>query len=150
MADSYHNCIRWSAQNPPGSELIIKLAMRHAVLHYSPMFSLPLLFGALSAISVVSAVEESLLVGGVQGINRFIAAKASAQSQSLKQAADFPVFNFTQPLDHFDSAYEGFTWNQRYWVSTRNYNGADDAPVIVLDAGETSGMPSQNRVLSVN
>lgn len=50
-------------------------------------------------------------------------------------AASFPVFNFTQPLDHFKKT--GFTFNQRFWVSTRHY--APGGPVIVLDGGETSG-----------
>ena len=51
------------------------------------------------------------------------------------QAASFPQFNFTQPLDHF--ADTGFSFPQRYWVSTRHYKTG--GPVIVLDGGETSG-----------
>lgn len=49
-----------------------------------------------------------------------------------RQTAAFPVYNFTQPLDHFQNT--GFTFNQRYWVSTRHYRPG--GPVIVLDSGE--------------
>lgn len=51
--------------------------------------------------------------------------------------AEFPAFNFTQPLDHFQQT--GHTFNQRYWVSTRHYRPGTGAPVIVLDAGEVTG-----------
>ena len=50
-------------------------------------------------------------------------------------AATFPAFNFTQPLDHFSNT--GFSWSQRYWVSDRHYKPG--GPVIVLDSGESSG-----------
>lgn len=62
------------------------------------------------------------------------AAKAKAEVDAL---ATFPVYNFTQPLDHFHET--GHTFNQRYWVSTRHYRPGTGAPVIVLDGGETSG-----------
>ncbi|KAJ7213797.1 peptidase S28 [Mycena rebaudengoi] len=51
-----------------------------------------------------------------------------------RQTTSFPVFNFTQPLDHFTNT--GFTWNQRYFVNSRHYKPG--GPVIVLDGGETS------------
>ncbi|EIW59107.1 peptidase S28 [Trametes versicolor FP-101664 SS1] len=50
----------------------------------------------------------------------------------------FPAHWFTQPLDHFTNA-SGHTFEQRYWISTRHYRPRPDAPVIVLDGGETSG-----------
>ncbi|KAI8971168.1 peptidase S28 [Trametes punicea] len=54
----------------------------------------------------------------------------------------FPAHWFTQPLDHFASYSEdgGHTFQQRYWLNTRNYRPRPDAPVIVLDGGETSGV----------
>ncbi|KAI0041437.1 peptidase S28 [Auriscalpium vulgare] len=54
------------------------------------------------------------------------------------RAASFPVSTFTQPLDHFHNTTDA-TFEQRYWVSTRHYTPGTDAPVIVLDGGETSG-----------
>ncbi|KAI0365716.1 peptidase S28 [Pilatotrama ljubarskyi] len=51
----------------------------------------------------------------------------------------FPAHWFTQPLDHFSNA-SGETFGQRYWLNTRNYRPRPDAPVIVLDGGETSGL----------
>lgn len=63
-------------------------------------------------------------------------AKEPGDDTSLQTlAASFPQFNFTQPLDHFVDT--GFTFPQRYWVSTRHYKSG--GPVIVLDGGETSG-----------
>ncbi|KAI0354883.1 peptidase S28 [Trametes cingulata] len=54
----------------------------------------------------------------------------------------FPAHWFTQPLDHFDldNTSAGTTFQQRYWLNTRNYRPRADAPVIVLDGGETSGV----------
>ncbi|KAK7690876.1 hypothetical protein QCA50_005978 [Cerrena zonata] len=66
----------------------------------------------------------------------FVNAKEPSGTTSLTTlAATFPQFNFTQPLDHFVDT--GFTFPQRYWVSTRHYKTG--GPVIVLDGGETSG-----------
>ncbi|KAH9850108.1 peptidase S28 [Lenzites betulinus] len=65
---------------------------------------------------------------------------ASEEPQS-EPARKFPAHWFTQPLDHFaDNASSGHTFQQRYWVSTRHYRPRPDAPVIVLDGGETSGL----------
>ncbi len=50
----------------------------------------------------------------------------------------FPARWLTQPLDHFTNA-SGHTFEQWYWISTRHYRPRPDAPVIVLDGGETSG-----------
>jgi hypothetical protein len=60
--------------------------------------------------------------------------RPTATPVSKRQTTSFPVFNFTQPLDHF--ADTGFTWNQRYFVNSRHYKPG--GPVIVLDGGETS------------
>ncbi|CDO77131.1 hypothetical protein BN946_scf184657.g6 [Trametes cinnabarina] len=50
----------------------------------------------------------------------------------------YPAHWFEQPLDHFSDS--GDTFRQRYWINTRNYRPRPDAPVIVLDGGETSGV----------
>lgn len=54
---------------------------------------------------------------------------------------EFPEHYFTQPLDHFSNS--SHTFDQRYWIQTRHYKPGTDAPVIVLDGGETSG---ENRI----
>ena len=46
---------------------------------------------------------------------------------------------FEQPVDHFGNETDE-TWGQRYWVNTRHYVPRADAPVFVLDGGETSGV----------
>ncbi|KAI0670867.1 peptidase S28 [Trametes maxima] len=51
----------------------------------------------------------------------------------------YPAHWCTQPLDHFTNG-SGHTFEQRYWLNTRNYRPRPDAPVIVLDGGETSGV----------
>ena len=56
-------------------------------------------------------------------------------SRRAVNAATFPQYNFTQPLDHTKDT--GFTWNQRFWVSNRHY--VPGGPVIVLDSGESAG-----------
>jgi len=45
---------------------------------------------------------------------------------------------FEQPLDHFDKD-NTHTFHQRYWVNDRHYRPSTNAPVIVIDGGETSG-----------
>ncbi|CCM03509.1 uncharacterized protein FIBRA_05643 [Fibroporia radiculosa] len=57
--------------------------------------------------------------------------------QSLDEPSEFPAHWFTQPLDHFSKT--PHTFNQRYWINTRHYKPGSNAPVIVLDGGETSG-----------
>jgi len=52
--------------------------------------------------------------------------------------AEFPVYTFTQPLDHFFNTTNA-TFEQRYWVSKRHYKPGTRAPVIVLDGGEANG-----------
>lgn len=45
---------------------------------------------------------------------------------------------FEQPLDHFDGG-NAHIFHQRYWVNDRHYKPGTNAPVIVIDGGETSG-----------
>ena len=50
---------------------------------------------------------------------------------------EFPAQWFTQPVDHFSP--DSPTFGQRYWVNKRHYVPGTNAPVIVIDGGETSG-----------
>jgi len=59
----------------------------------------------------------------------------------LDTAKEFPEQTFTQPVDHF--AKDSPTFGQRYWVNKRHYVPGTNAPVIVIDGGETSG---ENRI----
>ncbi|KAI0632354.1 peptidase S28 [Trametes polyzona] len=74
------------------------------------------------------------------------AASDESLSQHLEEPLSdlerrFPAHWFTQPLDHFAAnASATPTFEQRYWISTRNYLPRPGAPVIVLDGGETSGV----------
>ncbi|KAF9643255.1 peptidase S28 [Thelephora ganbajun] len=52
-------------------------------------------------------------------------------------AKEFPEQWFTQPVDHFSQ--DSPTFRQRYWVNNRHYVPGTNAPVIVIDGGETSG-----------
>ncbi|KAH9987911.1 serine carboxypeptidase S28-domain-containing protein [Russula compacta] len=63
-----------------------------------------------------------------------LAAAAAAAVAGLKFRAE----TFTQPLDHFGNSTDA-TFQQRYWVNARHYKPRPGAPVIVIDAGETSG-----------
>jgi hypothetical protein len=55
----------------------------------------------------------------------------------LNTAKEFPEQWFTQPVDHFSQ--DSPTFRQRYWVNKRHYVPGANAPVIVIDGGETSG-----------
>jgi len=55
----------------------------------------------------------------------------------LDTVKGFPEQLFTQPIDHF--AKDSPTFGQRYWVNKRHYVPGPNAPVIVIDGGETSG-----------
>jgi len=55
----------------------------------------------------------------------------------LGVAERFPEQLFTQPVDHFSQ--DSPTFRQRYWVNKRHYVPGTNAPVIVIDGGETSG-----------
>ena len=54
-------------------------------------------------------------------------------------ARKFRAHWFEQPVDHFGNE-TSETWGQRYWLNTRHYVPRADAPVFVLDGGETSGV----------
>ena len=61
----------------------------------------------------------------------------ASQAVALDAAIEFPEQWFTQPIDHFSS--DSPTFGQRYWVNKRHYVPGTNAPVIVIDGGETSG-----------
>ena len=122
----------------------------------------PLALLSLALLSGVSVAHDAGLISalGPQGVNlvRLNARNArwealedasySAQDslqqaytsqEPLKQAyEEFPAQWFEQPLDHFNNE-TGDTFGQRYWVNKRHYVPGTNAPVIVLDGGETSG-----------
>ncbi|OBZ72031.1 putative serine protease EDA2 [Grifola frondosa] len=95
------------------------------------------LTGIVAFAVLLSHVQARLSTTSAQGINlqRLGNAKQEKLLTDVVNAATFPVYNFTQPLDHFTDT--GFTWNQRYWVSTRHYK--QGGPVVVFEAGEGPG-----------
>lgn len=109
---------------------------------------LPLL---LVSSCLASSVADSLRILGPQAVNLWkldAAARDAARRALLAQdgpaqqplgepAVEFQEQWFEQPLDHF--AEKSPTWKQRYWVNKRHYKARRDAPVIVVDGGETSG-----------
>lgn len=50
----------------------------------------------------------------------------------------FRAQTFTQLLDHFYNMTDA-TFPQRFWINARHYKLLANAPVIVIDGGETSG-----------
>ncbi|EDR12996.1 uncharacterized protein LACBIDRAFT_312108 [Laccaria bicolor S238N-H82] len=102
----------------------------------------------------VAATSKSDLIRilGPQGVNLHkLEARAARQKFAkdpglLVQEAggssptsfEFRPLWFKQPLDHFSTSNK-HTFHQRYWVNTRHYKPSKNAPVIVLDGGETSG-----------
>jgi hypothetical protein len=99
---------------------------------------LPFFLHSATALSTADFVRQ-----GPQGVNQWRLnalqnPKIHSQSQAIAALVDeFPEQFFEQPLDHFSDT--GFTFKQRYWVSTRHYKPGTGAPVFVLDGGETSG-----------
>ncbi|KAJ3552182.1 hypothetical protein NM688_g4286 [Phlebia brevispora] len=87
----------------------------------------------LVAFAIIS--KARIIAPGGQWINLSRLPPQKEVARRASDAATFPQYNFTQPLDHFIDT--GFTWNQRYWVSTRHY--IPGGPVIILDSGEDSG-----------
>ena len=55
----------------------------------------------------------------------------------LAATDEFPVYTFSQPLDHY--SVDSPTFNQRYWISTRHYIPGSNGPVVLIDGGEGSG-----------
>ncbi|KAI0641128.1 peptidase S28 [Trametes meyenii] len=63
------------------------------------------------------------------------ATQAKNAAVAKRQSPTFPVYTFTQPLDHFQDT--GHTFEQQYWVNDRHYKAG--GPVIVFEAGEGPG-----------
>jgi hypothetical protein len=94
--------------------------------------------------------SDLLRVLGPQGVNLWNLEKShTAPKDPLSYGADdegqtpiagtkFRAHWFKQPLDHF-SKDNKHTFHQRYWVNDRHYKPGTNAPVIVIDGGETSG-----------
>lgn len=94
-------------------------------------------FSVAVALAALLAPSHALSLSGSQWINlNRLPPVSPGITVHATNAATFPQFNFTQPLDHFTDT--GFTFNQRYWVSNRYYKPG--GPVIVLDSGESSGI----------
>lgn len=117
------------------------------------------------AVSCGLGISDQLRVLGPQAVNFWKLQNARARSQNqvqgslLVQEHDYaqvqmqdrsnanddlkPKFAehwFYQPLDHFPGDGQATeTWGQRYWINTRHYVPGQNAPVIVIDGGETSG-----------
>ena len=122
----------------------------------------PLAFLSLALLSGLTAAHDAGLISalGPQGVNlvrlnarnarwEALAGASYSARDSLQQAytsreplnqayEEFPAQWFEQPLDHFNNE-TGDTFGQRYWVNKRHYVPGTNAPVIVLDGGETSG-----------
>ena len=101
------------------------------------------------------ALNTAALAHGPQAINfRLLKQQAQRRNPSAAQftvqgsrldqlvavpdtAGEFPPQWFNQPVDHFSQ--DSPTFRQRYWVNKRHYVSGNNAPVIVIDGGETSG-----------
>ncbi|KAF9566070.1 peptidase S28 [Agrocybe pediades] len=106
------------------------------------------LLAAICLIASANALSNSVV--GPRRVKLWKLRQQRAQKQSLgnnepsgldaasTQATGFTPQFFEQPLDHFDKNRKD-TFQQRFWVSTRNYQARKGAPVIVLDSGEADG-----------
>lgn len=118
---------------------------------------------SLALLSIPSAGAEALASSGAdyirqygpQGINLWkldqlheqryqnamrdglVVQEAGQSLAAAEKYEEFPARWFEQPLDHFSNS--SSTFGQRYWINTRHYKPGTNAPVIVLDGGETSG-----------
>ena len=81
---------------------------------------------------MLSALVHARAPVGASQINLHRLRQGKQAQSAQKRAESFPEYTFTQPLDHFTDT--GFTFKQRYWVSTRYYKPG--GPVFVLDGGE--------------
>lgn len=115
----------------------------------APLLLLPLVLlagqssGALPGVSVPQAVNLWKLNQAAAAASRattprglLVQAPQDALSYT-EEPPEFPAQYLTQPLDHFSN--DSHTFEQRYWINTRHYKPGTNAPVIVLDGGETSG-----------
>ncbi|TFK23063.1 peptidase S28 [Coprinopsis marcescibilis] len=116
----------------------------------SLLYFTPLLAG------IVNAERNIVHLLGPQGVNLWRLNKLDdVQGPRLSKEADFgaqePIYKaqddrtydfrpewFQQPLDHFDKS-SNHIFHQRFWVNSRHYKPGTNAPVIVIDGGETSG-----------
>ena len=126
----------------------------------APMAFLPSLYALLAVCATVTANNarsaELIRLLGPQGVNlarldalatpgrpfskdssEFGVQEVLAKGDG-KRTYDFRAEWFQQPLDHFDGD-SGHVWHQRFWVNSKYYKPGTDAPVIVIDGGETSG-----------
>ena len=95
------------------------------------------------------SLEVAAFAHSPQAINlKLIERQTQQNSHSTQLTIQDPEFNeptveefpeqwFTQPVDHFSM--DSPTFEQRYWVNKRHYVPGTNAPVIVIDGGETSG-----------
>jgi hypothetical protein len=98
---------------------------------------------SLLLLSTTLALHAGALApADAQRVNSWLRAKARVEKstgirQHVFERPKFPVHYFEQPLDHFSNETTAETFGQRYWVNSRHYSSG--GPVIILDAGETSG-----------
>ncbi|KAI0648136.1 peptidase S28 [Trametes meyenii] len=93
-----------------------------------------------SRVQIRSHDSRGLLIQQTGGDNGAAYPSQNNEHEPLMELErKYPAHWFTQPLDHFSNQ-SGHTFEQRYWLNTRNYHPRPDAPVIVLDGGETSGV----------
>ncbi|KAK8030388.1 extracellular serine carboxypeptidase [Apiospora arundinis] len=103
--------------------------------YLATLLSLPLAAIALSKTPLTLQELRKQVKGGAQRLNE--------RQTETAAASKYPAYNISVPIDHFhnDSFYEphsdGF-YNMRYWFDAQNYKPG--GPVIVLCAGETSGV----------
>lgn len=125
----------------------------------TPMAFLPSLCALLAVCATVTANNarsaDLIRLLGPQGVNlvrldsfatpgRFSKDSSEFGVQEVltkgdgKRTYDFRAEWFQQPLDHFDDD-SSHAWHQRFWVNSKYYKPETNAPVIVIDGGETSG-----------
>jgi hypothetical protein len=112
----------------------------HAILFFQEMLRTQILLLLLSITLTLHA--GALAPADAQRVNSWLRANARVEKsagirQHVFERPKFPVYYFEQPLDHFSNETTTETFGQRYWVNSRHYSSS--GPVIILDAGETSG-----------
>lgn len=109
------------------------------------MVHFPLLAGLLSLPLAVQGLARTPLT--LQDLRKQIRPAPAAARLEAREAGDYtdvyPAYNLSTPIDHFhnDSMYEPHSngsFNMRYWFDAQYYKPG--GPVIVLCAGETSGV----------
>lgn len=104
------------------------------------------MFSSLAFIAAAVASLQGVLAVAPTGTQQINLWKLKQQQHSLssravqdtKSTSDFPVYNFTQPLDHFSNDSTA-TFQQRYWLNTRHYKPGSGGPVVLVDGGEGGG-----------